>query len=168
MSDDPRKYLRDTLDELDKYFEEMERDIQEAVRKGLTGSRRSFSPFMAGFSFNLGPEGKPAIQYFGNTPSIADGYRSPLTEQVVDEKNGVLRLILDMPGVEKSDIDLSVAEDRVVVKAERGERRYKAEIGLRGEVEPESGKGEYKNGVLEISFSLRDKANKGYRRVDIV
>ena len=167
MSDDPRKELRDTLDALDRYFEELEKEVQEAVRKGLSGSRRSFSPFMAGFSFNLGPQGKPAIQFFGNNPSM-EGYRSPLTEQVLDEKSGILRLILDMPGVEKSDIDLSVAEDKVVIKAERGARKYKAEIGLRAEVEPESGKAEYKNGVLEISFSLRDKTNKGYRRVDIV
>jgi len=168
MSDDPRKELRDTLDELDHYFEELEKDIQEALRKGLSGPRRSFSPFMAGFSFNMGPEGKPAIQFFGNSPSMADGYRSPLFEQVLDEKGGNLRLILDMPGVERSDIDLSVAEDRVIIKAERGARKYRAEIGLRAEVEPESGKAEYKNGVLEILFSLRDKTNKGYRRVDIV
>jgi HSP20 family protein len=168
MSDDPRKDLRDTLDELDRYFEELEKDIQEAVRKGITGTRSSFSPFMAGFSFKLGPEGKPAIQFFGNNPAQTGGYTSPLSEQVLDEKNGKLRLILDMPGVEKGDIDLSVAEDNAVVKAERGERRYRAELKLKAEVEPESGKAEYKNGVLEISFSLRDKTNKGYRRVDIV
>ena len=168
MSDDPRKDLRDTLDELDRYFEELEKDIQDAVRKGLSGPRRAFSPFMAGFSFNLGPEGKPAIQFFGNNPSMADGYRSPMTEQVLDEKSGTLRLILDMPGVEKGDIDLSVAEDKAVIKAERGARKYRAEIGFKAEVQPESGKAEYRNGVLEILFSLRDKTNKGYRRVDIV
>ena len=168
MSDDPRKDLRDTLDALDRYFEELEKDIQDAVRRGMAGPRKTFGPFMAGFSFDMGPEGKPAIQFFGNSPSLADGYRSPLIEQVVDDKSGTLRLVLDMPGVEKGDIDLSVAEDKAVIKAERGARKYRAEVGLKAEVEPESGKAEYRNGVLEISFSLRDKTNKGYRRVDIV
>jgi len=168
MSEDPRRNLRDTLDELDRYFEELERDIQNAVRKGLAETRGTYGPFMAGFSFKLGPEGRPSIQFFGDNPAHGDGYRSPLTEQVVDEKTGTLRLVLDMPGVEKDDIDLSVAEDTAVVKAERGERKYRAEVGLKAEVVPDSGKAEYRNGVLEILFSLRDKTNKGYRRVSIV
>src|SRR5271157_3223387 len=146
MSDDPRKDLRDTLDELDRYFEELEKDIQEAVRKGISGTRGSFSPFMAGFSFKLGPEGRPAIQFFGNNPAQTGGYASPLSEQVL---------------VEKGDIDISVAEDNAMVKAEREERKYRAELKLKAEVEPESGRAEYKNGVLEILFSLRDKTNKG-------
>ena len=166
-SDDPRKDLRDTLDELDRYLEELEKNIQDAVRRGINSTRGNFGPYMAGFSFKLGPEGKPAIQFFGNSPTMADGFRTPLSEQVFDEKKGVLRLVLDMPGVEKGDIELSVAEDKAVVKAERGDRKYRAEIGLKAQVEPDSGKAEYRNGVLEISFSLRDKTNKGYRRVDI-
>jgi HSP20 family protein len=167
-TDDRRRDLRDSLDELDKYFEELERDIQEAVRKGISETRGSFGPFMAGFSFKLGPEGKPSIQFFGDSPTHAGGYRSPLTEQIMDEKSGTLRLLLDMPGVEKSDIEVSVAEDSVVVKTDRGDRKYRAEMGLRARVNPDNGKAEYRNGVLEISLPLRDKANKGYKRVDIV
>lgn len=167
-TEDRRKDLRDSLDELDKYFEELERNIQEAVRKGISETRGSFGPFMAGFSFKLGPEGKPSIQFFGDSPTHAGGYRSPLTEQVIDEKSETLRLLLDMPGVEKSDIDVSVAEDSVVVKTDRGERKYRADIGLKAKVNPDNCKAEYRNGVLEISLQLRDKTNKGYRRVDIV
>jgi HSP20 family protein len=168
MSEDPRRNLRDTLDELDKYFEELERDVQEAVRKGIAQTSGSFGPFMAGFSFKMSPEGRPSIQFFGDNPTHKDGYRSPLSEQIVDEKSGTLRLVLDMPGVEKGDIDISVAEDKAIVKAERGERKYRSEVELKSEIEPDSGKAEYRNGVLEILFSLRDKTNKGYRRVNIV
>jgi HSP20 family protein len=87
---------------------------------------------------------------------------------VVDEKNGVLRLLLEMPGVEKEDISVDSAEERVVVTAERDEKHYRAELSLKAPVKPESGKAEYKNGMLEISFSLKDKANKGYKRVNVV
>jgi HSP20 family protein len=160
--------LRDALDELDKYFEELEDEIQDAIRKGFSGTGGSFGPFMAGFSFQLGPEGKPSIQFFGDNSLRPNGYRSPLSEQIIDEKSGMLRLVVDMPGVEKNDIDISVASDKAVIKAEREERKYRAEIELKAEIEPESGKAEYTNGVLEISFSLRDKTNKAYRRVNIV
>ena len=156
------------LDELDKYFEEFEKDIQDTVRSALTSTRLPSKPFVAGFSFKMGPEGKPSIQIFGDSPSHSDGYRSPMSEQVIDEKKGLLRLVLDMPGVEKEDIQVETTEDTAVVKGERGNRKYRTEIKLKAEVDPDSGKAEYRNGLLEISLSLRDKANKGYRRVDIV
>ena len=168
MSDERRKNLRDMLDELDKHFEEFEKDVQEAFRNSLSTARFQSQPFVAGFSFKLGPEGRPSIQVFGDRSLRSDGFRSPMSEQILDEKNRMLRLVFDMPGVEKADIKVDATEDNAVVTAERGNRRYRAELALKAEVLPDSGRAEYKNGVLEISFSLKDKANKGYRRVDIV
>jgi HSP20 family protein len=167
-SEDNRRSIRDALDELDRYFEEMEDDIQEAVRRGFTQTRGTFGPFMAGFSFELGPEGKPSIQFFGDNPTQTEGYRSPLWEQVVDDKSGTLRLVVDMPGVEKENIEISVAVTKAVIRAEHQDRKYRGEIDLRAEVDPDSGKAEYRNGVLEILFSLRDKTNKGFKKVNIV
>ncbi len=168
MSEDKRKNLRDMLDELDKYFGDFEKEVEDAVRNSLSAARIPSRQFVAGFSFKLGPEGKPTIQFFGDNPTQHDGYRSPLTEQMVDEKNGVLRLVLDMPGVEKGDIQIDATEDTAAVKAERGIRKYHSEVALKAEVQPESGRAEYNNGLLEVSFSLKDKANKGSKRVKIV
>ena len=168
MSEDKRKNLRDMLDELNKYFEEFEKDIQNAVRSSISTARFQTKPFVTGFSFKLGPEGKPSIQIFGDSPMHTDGYRSPMSEQIIDEKNKLLRVVFDMPGVEKSDVKVDATEESAVVVAERGSRKYRAEVALKVEVLPDSGRAEFKNGVLEISFSLKDKANKGFRRVDIV
>jgi HSP20 family protein len=168
MSEDRRKDLRDMLNEMDKYFEDFERDLEETVKSTIFGSNPSSRPFIAGFSFNLGPEGKPSIQVFGDNPVKKDGFRSPINEQVLDEKNGLLRLLLEMPGVEKENITVDATEDTAVITAETEDRRYRAEIPLKAAVKPDSGKAEYKNGILEISFSLKDKPNKGYRRVDVV
>jgi len=168
MSTDRRKELRDMLDQLDKVFDEFEKEIQEVVRSSISLPRSASRPFVAGFSFNLGPEGKPSLQVFGDSPIGGGGFRSPLTEQFVDEKSQTLRLVLDMPGVDKEDIKVDATDDTAVVTAERESRKYRAEVDLRAQVRPESGKAEYRNGVLEISFSLRDKANKGFKRVDIV
>jgi len=168
MSEDRRRDLRDVLDEIDRYFEGFEKEIEDAVKSSIFSTGPGGKPFIAGFSFNLGPEGKPSLQTFGTNPITGDGFRSPINEQVVDEKNGALRLLLEMPGVEKQDIRVDATEDRAVITAENPERKYRAEIGLRTPVRPDSGKAEYKNGMLEISFSLKDKANKGYKRVNVV
>jgi HSP20 family protein len=168
MSEDMRKNLRDMLDELDRYFEDFENDVQDAIRDRLAGTKLIAKPFVAGFQMRIGPEGKPSIQFFGDNPQQGDGARSPLTEQIVDEKTGTLRLVMDMPGVEKSDIQVTATEDSASVKAERGPRKYGAQVAFRVKVDPDTGKAEFKNGVLEISFSLRDKANKAYRRVNVV
>jgi len=167
MSEDNRKTMRDLLDELDDYFEDLEREIQEVVKRSIDSANLG-TPFVAGFSLNVGPEGKPSIQVFGDSPIRHDGFRSPISEQAVDLKGGVLRVILEMPGVEKQDISVDATEDRAVVTAERGEKKYRAELGLKAPVRPDSGSAEYNNGMLEISFSLKDKANKGFRRVNVV
>ncbi len=168
MSEDKRRDLRDMLDEMDKYFEDFEKDLEEAVKSSIFGGRGDSRPFVAGFSFNLGPEGKPTVQIFGNNPTRRDGFRSPISEQVVDDKNSTLRLLLEMPGVEKPDIKIEATDETAVITAERGAKKYRAQVNLNAEVEPDSGKAEYKNGILEISFSLKDKANKGFRRVNVV
>ena len=153
MSEDKRKDLRDMLDELDEYFESFQNDMEEAVKKSILGVEKSVRPFIAGFSFNLSPEGKPSVEGFGNSPISGDGFRSPLNEQVLDEKDGLLRVLLEMPGVEKQDIKVEATEDTAVITAENEGRKYRAELRLKMGVKPDSGKAEYKNGVLEISFS---------------
>ncbi len=168
MSEDRRKDFRDMIDELDKYFESVQKDIEDAMKHSIFEDDRFTGPFIAGFSFNMGPEGKPSLQLFGNSPVDRDGFRSPIHEQVVDEKNGVLRLLLEMPGVEKQDIKVEATEDTALITAENSEKKYRAELNLNAPVRPDSGKAEYKNGMLEISFSLKDKANKGFKRVNVV
>jgi len=168
MSEDKRKDLRDMLDELEHYFEGFEKEMEDAVKNNILGGDRNSWPFVAGFSFNMGPEGKPSVQVFGNNPIGGGGFRSPINEQVVDEKSGTLRILLEMPGVEKQDINVESTEDSAVIKAENDERKYRAELRLKAQVRPETGTAEYKNGMLEISFSLKDKANKGFKRVNVV
>ena len=168
MSEDKRRDLRDMLDELDKYFEEFEKDVQDFARNTISAAHLKTEPYVAGFSLRLGPQGRPNVQFFGDSPLHHDGFRSPMNEQILDEKSGVLRLVLEMPGVEKNDIQVEATDDTAVVTADTEGRKYRAEIELKAQVQPDSGRAEYRNGILDISFSLRDKTNKGYKRVNIV
>ena len=166
MSEDKRRDLRDVMDEIERYIEGFQKGIEDAMMNNIFGSQSSW-PFVAGFTLNLGPEGKPLMQVFGNSPVRSDGSRSPINEQVLDEKNGTLHLLLEMPGVEKEDIRVETTETNAVITAERDDKKFRAELELQAPVRPESGKAEYRNGMLEISFSLKDKANKGFRRVNV-
>jgi HSP20 family protein len=164
-----RKNMRDMLDELDRFFEEFERTIEQTIRASVNTGTKAFSkPVVAGMAMGLGPEGKPRIQFFGDNLIGPDGFRAPIYEQVVDEKEGTLRLLVELPGVEKEDVQISALEDRVTLEAARGERKYRMDLALQNPIDPESGTASYANGILEVVFKIRDKTNKGYRRVRVV
>lgn len=164
-----RKNLRDMLDELDRFFEDFERTLEQTIKMSVTTGQKAFSkPVVAGMAMGLGPEGKPTIQFFGDNLVGPDGYRSPIYEQLVDEKTGNLRLLVELPGVEKDDVQVSALEDKVSLEAARGERKYRTEVVLQRAIDPESGTASYTNGVLEIIFKIRDKTNKGYRTIRVV
>ncbi len=164
-----RRNLRDMLDELDKFFEEFERSIEQTIRSSVVTGQKAFSkPVVAGMAMGLGPEGKPTIQFFGDNLVGPDGYRAPIYEQVVNEKDGEMRLLIELPGVEKEDVQISALEDRASLEAVKGDRKYRAEIALQRAIDPDSGTASYANGILDIVFKLRDKTNKAYRRVRVV
>ncbi len=169
MEDDRRRYLKDMLEEVDRYFDEFEKTIEDVLRSTLNTGLQNFSkPLVAGFAMGVGPEGKPSIQFFGDRVEGKVGYRTPIHEQVVDEKDGKLRLIVELPGVEKEGIEVSAVEDKVNLKVGDDGRKYMADIALKREVDPDSSKAAFRNGLLEIIFSLKEKTNKGYRRVRVV
>ncbi len=116
----------------------------------------------------FGPEGKPRIQFFGDNLIGPDGFRAPIYEQVVDEKEGSLRLLVELPGVSKDDVQLSALEDKVTLEAVKEDRKYRTEIVLQRDIDPDSGAASFNNGLLEVVFKLRDKTNKGYRGVRVV
>jgi HSP20 family protein len=168
MSED-RKNMRDMLDEVDKFFEEFERALEDTIRSSVSTGQKAFSkPVVAGMAMGLGPEGKPRIQFFGDNLIGPDGYRAPIYEQVIDEKEGNLRLLVELPGVEKEDVQISALENKVSLEAVKGERKYRMELSLQTAIDPESGTASYTNGILEVVFKLRDKTNKGYTRVSVV
>ena len=123
---------------------------------------------VAGMAMGVGPEGKPTIHFFGDKLTGPDGFRAPIYEQVVDEKEGSLRLLVELPGVEKEDVQISALAEKVTLGAEKGDRKYRIEVPLEREIDPDSGTASLKNGLLEILFRIREKTNKGYRSVKIV
>ncbi|MEM4311453.1 MAG: archaeal heat shock protein Hsp20 [Nitrososphaerales archaeon] len=168
--------LNEYFREMDKMFEEMIRQIEgkvprELVReKRLTDGRivREMGPFVYGYTMTIGPDGKPRIREFGNVrPSLSPrpslevtDKREPIVDIIDEDKK--IKVIAEMPGLEKEDINLNYEGKRLILSAERGERKYYKEIELTSEVDPEQSKATYRNGILEVILTKKED-KKGHR-----
>ena len=69
---------------------------------------------------------------------------------------------IDMPGVQKKDIDINVEPNSISVKAENGDKRkYNYSRRFKPTVDVDSAKATFKNGVLDITISKIDITPKG-------
>mgnify|MGYP001108498620 CR=1 FL=1 len=89
-------------------------------------------------------------------PSAAiEEIREPLTDIFEEEK--AMRIYVELPGEEKEDIQLNVANGRVEVKAKKF---YKMMDLPTKNIDVEKTTARYKNGVLEVSISKAEKPSE--------
>lgn len=157
-------FFEDIFEEMNRIMEEMFKDLTSTMPKELIrerklpegGTVKEFGPFVYGYSMTIGPDGKPIIREFGNIkPSWSKGLevkeeREPLVDTMVDEKT--VKVIAELPGVDKSDIKLNATEKSLTISVDTEKRKYYKELELPVEVDPESAKASYKNGVLEVTL----------------
>jgi len=154
-------------DEFDKLFKRMSRsfydvdDIFEEFKEKGAGS----GPFYYGYTMTVGPDGKPVVKEYGNVkPGLlprADT-REPVVDTIVDEKEKVVKLVAEMPGVEKQDVKVVVQDKSVSIDAEHDEKKYHTTVPIKYKVDKDSAKASYKNGILELVFKLvEDEKPKG-------
>lgn len=128
--------------------------------------KREYGPFIYGYSVRIGPDGKPVIREFGNVKRKVSPVK-PLevkeaAEPLVDviSEDGQVKVIAEVPGVDKTDIKLNVVGKTLSIRAESESRKYSKEVELPEEVDPKSAKASYKNGILEVTLS-KVKKEKG-------
>jgi len=157
MDEDDRKRRRpwdDVFGGFDEEFEEMRRRMERMMNQLMQGMLSDTEPMVYGFTMRTGPDGRPRIQEFGNTSprqTIEPSKREPLTD-IIEEADKI-RVIVELPGVEKSDIRLNANEETLDIDVDDPERRYSKHVRLPAEVNPDSAKARYKNGVLEVTLS---------------
>ncbi|MDH5658672.1 MAG: Hsp20 family protein, partial [Nitrosopumilus sp.] len=76
-------------------------------------------------------------------------------------ENRILKLVAEMPGVEKSDIQVSIQDKSVSIKTDNANRKYEAHVPLKYKIDENSTKAQYKNGILELTFKLAEEKPKG-------
>ena len=172
----PRKDL--FFGDIDRMFHEMEKMMEEEfksftenVPKNYVKERklpdgrtiRELGPFVYGYSMKIGPDGKPEIRHFGNIkkslkgPQVKDE-REPLVDIVETDKE--VRVVAELPGVEKTDIKLHGTEDSLTISVNTSRTKYYKEVELPVKVKVKEAKSSYKNGVLEVVFP-KAEVNKG-------
>ncbi|MEL9989843.1 MAG: archaeal heat shock protein Hsp20 [Thermoproteus sp.] len=156
-----------------KFFEELERQIDEEFQR-LTEPRYQGRGrprfYYYGFEITMGPDGKPVVREFGNVrPRRGEGAGievvdeiEPLTDVVEDD--GKIKVVVEMPGVDKEDIKVRLSNDNrvLIVSASGKDRKYYKEIPLPGEVLPDKTKATYRNGVLVVELEKKDKSKGGF------
>ena len=69
---------------------------------------------------------------------------------------------IDMPGVQKKDININIEPNAISVKAENGgKRKYNYSRKFKPTIDVDSAKATFKNGVLDITVSKIDTKPKG-------
>jgi len=141
-------------------FHDMDREfknLQKIAEEMLERRRTSRDPLVYGFSIRQGPSGEPTIDEFGNARDYFRGASeseersqwTPLTD--VQETDDSVMVTIDVPGVEKENIDLNVKDDLLIVSVE-GSRRYRKEVKLPTKVDAGETEARYNNGVLEVEL----------------
>lgn len=163
-------------DEFDRMFDDIRRmfentDLREMIDEMLRGGGMSSNKrFVHGFSINIGPDGKPKLQEFGNksikTPEgepIISDEREPLTDIIEGDED--VSITVEIPGVERDDINLDITRDNLEIKVDTPDRKYHKNLPLPCDVLPKSTKATYKNGILDIVMKRKEKKKpgEGYR-----
>jgi HSP20 family protein len=141
-------------------FERIEEMMDGFMDEAFDQLNDSEEPVFYGFSFSIGPDGKPTMQEFGNIkPGLKGPHLKDTIEPLADvvEKDGRVSVYAELPGIDKEDIDLSLDENSLTISAESERRQYFKEISLPAEVVPDSSRASYKNGILEVSFEKRTR-----------
>lgn len=174
------KDLEDFEKEFEGIFEEMFRDLERYAPKELIRERKlpsgdmskKFGPFVYGYSVTIGPDGKPEIREFGNVKPSPKGRlplefadkREPLVD-VIDEPD-IIRVVAEIPGVEKTDIHLEATGKTLTISNE-SPKKYLKELQFNTEIRPDSAKASYKNGILEVKLTKVKPGRRGGRPVKI-
>jgi len=156
--------------EIDRIFNKMTKSFFEIdeIFEEFKGSSDS-GPLFYGCTITVGPDGKPVVQEYGNVKPgqlpISDT-REPVVDTIVDEKEKVVKLIVEMPGVEKTDVKIVVDNKIVDLSAEHGEKKYHVKVPLKHIVDENSAKASYKNGILQLVFKLVPEKQTG-KKVEV-
>ena len=79
-----------------------------------------------------------------------------------EEREKDIVFTIDMPGVEKKDIDVKVEDHSITVKAENGgSRKYNYSRKFKPTVDIDSAVATFKNGVLDITLTKIEEVAKG-------
>ncbi|MBN1330233.1 MAG: Hsp20/alpha crystallin family protein [Candidatus Heimdallarchaeota archaeon] len=150
-------FMENMMREIERMMKNMDIDPSdpESIRKKI-------GPMVWGWNVQVGPDGKPTFKEFGNVkPSdrgepIASKDREPLVDVFIEEK--YVRVIAELPGVEKDEIKVKTTESKIILEAKSNDRNYFCERDLSVTIKPKTALAKYRNGILELTVERKDPA----------
>ncbi len=168
--------IDEMMREMERAFSDQFKDLEKELPKSLVresktpdgGVKKEIGPIVYGYSVTIGPDGTPVVREFGNVSSgkgrpwkAIQDKREPLVDVVSSEKE--VRVIAEMPGVSKGDINVTVNEKSVTISVDREDRGYYKELELPGIVDPKGARSTYNNGILEVTIPLKSSGQGGVK-----
>ena len=156
-------------DEIDKIFKKISHpfinvdDLFENAKSNL-GS----SPYYYGYTLTIGPNGKPIIKEYGNVKPgllLTSNTKEPLIDKIIN--TDAIKLVTEMPGLDKKDIKITMEENKIQIKGEKGEKKYFVDTTIDENIDKNSGTAKYTNGILEIKFNLIKKQAAPNKNIEI-
>ena len=155
----------DGFEEIFNEFEhEMNNDLVNMINRIESEGQHKSESFIYGYSINIDENGKAEINEFGNIKSSPEGEEnlevSESREALVDiiEGKNAVTVVIELPGVEKSDIKVEIKESIIFVTTINSKNYYK-EIPLTGKIIANSARARYNNGILEIIINKDNKSD---------
>lgn len=161
------------FDAFEDQFREMEERMNYFYRDTLSGNiprPEEGGPKIYGYTYRVGPDGIPHYEEFTNMdqdqiPSQIPGQQKQLNkakDPLVDiqESDKEIYVTIELPGIEKENIDLEVNNEKLTIKAEDKEHFFK-EIKLPSEVKTKNNDAKFNNGVLSITLKKTKPKKKG-------
>jgi len=135
--------IREKIDEMiDEIFNEI--DMPNRIVHGLC--------------IEIDADGKASIREFGVHPlkqlDTKIKKRKIVTDIIEDDKE--VAVTVDIPGVEKEDIDINVTKDSLEITVDNPKRKYHEHLVLPCSVKPDTLKSSYKNGVLDVTIKKEE------------
>ena len=182
--DDMLREFDEMRKEAERSFSEQFKNIENKVPKELIkeyetpegGKVRQVGPIVYGYSMTIGPDGKPKVREFGNIKSPVGGMgsfeqpslsaeREPLID--ISSTDNEVKIVAEMPGISKEKIKVNAYDKYVEIMSEDPNRKYHKQIEVPEDIDIESARSNYNNGVLEIIFKKKEQQKPQGRQINI-
>ena len=145
-------------DELFQELNEFEQAFSEMWTEALRDPNARMSYY--GVQVTTGPDGKPIVREFGNVKPtgghlLQSGVREPLIDVNIDEKERKVKVVAEMPGASKNNINVNATDDTVTITANHDGKPYSAVVPINVKIDSNTAEASYTNGILEVVFKIK-------------
>jgi HSP20 family molecular chaperone IbpA len=81
----------------------------------------------------------------------------------LDDKEENLLVTVELPGVEKKNIEVRMRDDVIYVKAQREDVEFLGHVHSAEKIHPKKAKASFQNGLLDIKVPLKEKRSSALR-----